>query len=87
MLKGSHYTLVISSANSSCQNHSYEFELANKKLDRENKNNEKKNTSQLTKLQIERINDILSKYNLLPIDKNSKKIDINKNYLLIIFLK
>ena len=79
MLKGSHHTHVISSANSSSQNHSYEFELANKKLDKENKKNEKKNTTQLTKIQIERINDILNKYNLLPIDKNSKTIDINKN--------
>ena len=79
MLKGSHHTHVISSANSSSQNHSYEFELANKTLDKENKKNEKKNTTQLTKIQIERINDILNKYNLLPIDKNSKTIDINKN--------
>ena len=79
MLKGSHHTHVISSANSSSQNHSYEFELANKKLDKENKKNEKKNTTQLTKIQIERINDILNKYNLLPIDKNTKTIDINKN--------
>ena len=81
MLKESHNTHVISSANSSSHNHSYELELANKNLENGNKNikNEKKNTinTQLTQIQIERINDILSKYNLSSSGKNSKKINID----------
>ena len=73
-----HNTHALSS-NSSSNNHSYDFDIKNK--NNKNKNQkEEENTSfnsQLNYIQINKINTILNKYNLIP-HSNRKNSDINK---------
>ena len=79
MLIGRHNTHVLSSFNSSSNNHSYNSDLKDKINNQKNSNIELKKpiNAQLTKLQLSKINDILSKYNLAS--DRYQKIDSNKN--------
>ena len=79
MLMGRHNTHVLSSFNSSSNNHSYNSDLKDKINNQKNSNIESKKpiNAQLTKLQLNKINDILSKYNLAS--DRYQKIDSNKN--------
>ena len=81
MLKERHNTHVLSQ-NSSSNNHSYDSEILMKKVgnNKQKEEKEKSINSQLTKLQMNKINDILSKYNLISSDRSEKKDDLN-NYI------
>ena len=83
MLIERHNTHVLS-YNSSSNNHSYDSEIMNKKMNninrKEEKEKEKSVHSELTKVQISKINDILNKYNLISSDRNEKKDELN-NYV------
>ena len=74
MLLERHNTHAMSSHNSSSKNHSYDSEIFEKKINNIKQNDEKEISinSQLTKLQLNKINDILSKYNLAS-DRSKKK--------------
>ena len=73
MLMGRHNTHVLSSFNSSLNNNSYNSDFKDKINNLKNPNKDKNNSinAQLTKLQLSKINDILSKYNLVS-DRNQK---------------
>ena len=75
-----HNTHTLSSHNSSSKNYSYDSEIFNKKMNnitqRENKG--KSINSHLTKLQLSKINEILSKYNLVSDRSKKEKISNNK---------
>ena len=75
-----HNTHTLSSHNSSSKNYSYDSEIFNKKMNnitqRENKG--KSINSHLTKLQLSKINEILSKYNLASDRSKKEKISNNK---------
>ena len=75
-----HNTHTLSSHNSSSKNYSYDSEIFNKKMNnitqRENKG--KSINSHLTKLQLSKINEILSKYNLASDRSKKEKINNNK---------
>ena len=81
MLIEPHITHVLSH-NSSSNNHSYDSDIIPKKMNniKQNVEKEKSVNSQLTKLQISKINDILGKYNLISSDRNEKKDNLN-NYI------
>ena len=81
MLKERHNTHVLSQ-NSSSNNHSYDSEILMKKVgnNKQKEEKEKSINSQLTKLQMNKINDILSKYNLISSDRSEKKDDLD-NYI------
>ena len=74
MLEYRHNTHALSSFNSSSNNHSYDFENKGK-LDKNIKpTNIKENITQLTNVQINKVNDILNKYNLIS-ERSSNKED------------
>jgi len=81
MLKERHNTHALSQ-NSSSNNHSYDSEILIKKVGNNKQKEEKEKSihSQLTRLQINKINDILSKYNLISSDRTEKKDDLS-NYM------
>ena len=72
MLEKRHNTHALSSNNSSSNNHSYEFDNGNKKEKHERSSSLKDNNILISKNQLNKINDILYKYNLIS-DENSDK--------------
>ena len=69
MLEQRHNTHALSSYNSSSNNHSYDFENKNKII---KPINIKENFTQLSNAQMNKVNDILNKYNLIS-EKSSNK--------------